>query len=81
MTINIRVLFFGATARDVGDTQLDLPLPAGSTAKTAFEQLKQEFPALANHKILFALDQKYVSGDEPLNEGGELAIFTAVSGG
>lgn len=81
MSVNIRVLFFGATAKIVGERHLDLSLPAGSTPKTAFDRVKQDFPKLGSHKLLYALNQSYVSGDDPLNEGDELAIFTAVSGG
>jgi molybdopterin converting factor small subunit len=33
------------------------------------------------HQLLFAVNQEYASGDEPLKNGDELAVFTAVSGG
>ena len=39
------------------------------------------FPGLARHRLLYSLNQEYVSADRRVEEGDELAIFTAVSGG
>ena len=50
-------------------------------AAKLIEQLKNEFPGLAKHKLLISIDQEYASENETLNEGDEVAIFSAVSGG
>jgi len=77
----VKVLFFGATASDVGTRKLKLDLPGPVTAKDCFDDLLKTYPQLNKHKLLFSRNQEYVRGDELLGEGDELAIFTAVSGG
>lgn len=79
--MNIRVLFFGATADEIGDRQMELSLNGRSDAQRAFAEVINRFPKLKDHKLLFAVNQEYVSGDRQLKNGDELAIFTAVSGG
>jgi len=81
MSIDIKVLFFGATAAEVGQRVLELSLPQNSTAASGFEVIVDQFPRLKRHKLLHALNQHYAAGDEVLRDGDELAIFTAVSGG
>jgi molybdopterin converting factor small subunit len=79
--MNIRVLFFGATADEAGTRVLELTLDENAIARDAFEQVLNQFPSLSTHRLLFALNQEYVSKDACLNDGDEIAIFTAVSGG
>ena len=79
--MNIRVLFFGATADEVGRRQVELSLNKSADAQSAFADVVQKFPKLHGHKLLFAVNQEYVPSDRQLNDGDELAIFTAVSGG
>ena len=81
MSVDIRVLFFGATAAEVGQRVLELSLADNSTAESGFELVVEKFPQLKRHKLLHALNQNYAAGDEVLRNGDELAIFTAVSGG
>ncbi|MCS6875121.1 MAG: MoaD/ThiS family protein [Pyrinomonadaceae bacterium] len=79
--MQIKVLFFGATADIVGSRELVLSLPENSKAIDAFQKVIKEFPSLEKHKLLFAVNEEYSKGEELLKEGDELAIFTAVSGG
>ena len=79
--INIRVLFFGATASAVGKRSVDLSVAEGSKSGNGFDEIINEFPKLTAHKLLYSLNQNYATGDEILSDGDELAIFTAVSGG
>ena len=81
MSVNIRVLFFGATASLVGERGIDISLPTESTSRMVFDQIKNEFPKLGSHKLLYSLNQNYATGEEIVSDGDELAIFTAVSGG
>ena len=60
---------------------MDFDLEPGTTADDAFKSVLSSNPKLASHKLLFAVNQAYSSGEEVVNEGDELAIFTAVSGG
>jgi len=51
------------------------------TAAQLIDQMVLEYPALRRHKLLFSVNQEYVSDDVTLNDGDEVGIFTAVSGG
>lgn len=79
--INVTVLFFGATADETGEREIELGLVENSTANDAFRQIVAKYPQLEKHKLLFAVNQEYSSGGETIKNGDELAIFTAVSGG
>lgn len=79
--MKVQVLFFGATADETGEREMEIILEQGAKAQTAFAQLLEKFPNLARHKLLFAVNQEYSNGDETIKDGDELAIFTAVSGG
>jgi len=79
--MKVSVLFFGATADEAGAREVDLEFTEATKAEKAFAEIVNKFPRLANHKLLFAVNQEYASGDEMINDGDELAVFTAVSGG
>lgn len=79
--MKISVLFFGATADEVGKRELEIDFPIDVKASDAFAEITKKFPQLAHHKLLFAVNQEYSNGDEIIKNGDELAIFTAVSGG
>ena len=81
MLMNIRVLFFGLTAAITGNRQIDVELINSSKAGHIFDQLLAEYPSLTAHRLLFSVNQQYANGEEVLEDGDELAIFTAVSGG
>lgn len=76
-----KILFFGATADAAGTRASEIELEIGSTAGDIEEKLRAEHPALANLKLLIAVNEEYASPDTVLNDGDEVAIFTAVSGG
>jgi molybdopterin converting factor small subunit len=79
--VNIKVLFFGATADIVGNRELEFDFENGTKSDSAFQQVVEKFPKLAEHSLLFALNQEYVNDAVTINNGDELAVFTAVSGG
>jgi molybdopterin converting factor small subunit len=79
--MKVSVLFFGATADEVGMREIDLEFSDNAKASDAFGEIVNKFPRLSNHKLLFAVNQEYASGDETIGDGDELAVFTAVSGG
>ena len=79
--MKVQVLFFGATADAVGEREIEIELPETASATEAFAGIVEKYPQLKNHKLLFAVNQEYASGDEAIKNGDELAIFTAVSGG
>jgi len=79
--IKVNVLFFGATADAVGEREVEFNFAADTKSATAFDEIKSRYPRLNDHKLLFAVNQEYANGSEPINDGDELAVFTAVSGG
>lgn len=79
--MEIRVLFFGATADETGERSVDFSVEADRSVQSAFKEIIDKFPGLQRHKLMFAVNQEYVPEDRILREGDELAIFTAVSGG
>lgn len=79
--MKVQVLFFGATADAVGEREIEIDLENETKADTAFAGIVERFPPLKNHALLFAVNQEYAKGDETIQHGDELAVFTAVSGG
>jgi len=79
--MKVQVLFFGATADAVGTREIEIDLPENAKAENAFAQIIGKYPALKQHSLLFAVNQEYAGGEEPIQNGDELAVFTHVSGG
>jgi sulfur-carrier protein len=79
--MEVSVLFFGQTAEIVGKREVEMSFEESTTANVAFEKIVEKYPKLSENKLLFAVNQTYANGDEIINNGDELAIFTAVSGG
>jgi molybdopterin converting factor subunit 1 len=79
--MKFQVLFFGATADIVGSREREIERNEATTAKSLIDQLSKDHPALANHKLLIAVNEEYADADTILNDGDEIALFTAVSGG
>jgi molybdopterin converting factor small subunit len=79
--MSVRVLFFGATADIAGTRALDLPVEEDLKADRFLKKMIDRFPALASHRLHLSINQQYVSDDETIRKGDEVALFTAVSGG
>ena len=78
---SVKILFFGATADAAGAREEALELNEIPNVDTAVKTLLDRHPRLAGHKLLIAVNERYVAPDTALNDGDELAVFTAVSGG
>ena len=79
--MKVQVLFFGATADAVGTREIEMDLADETRSQAAFAQIVEKFPQLQKHSLLFAVNREYAGGDETIQNGDELAVFTAVSGG
>jgi molybdopterin converting factor small subunit len=79
--MTFRLRFFGVTADIVGSRNLELTLSESATAESLVDRLSNDNPALKDHKLLIAVNEQYADADTILNDGDEIAIFTAVSGG
>jgi molybdopterin converting factor small subunit len=76
--MSLSVLFFGATASIVGSRKIET---SASTSAELLHNILAEYPRLASHKLLVAVNQDYAPESVPLRDGDEVAIFTPVSGG
>lgn len=79
--MKVQVLFFGATADAVGEREVEFEFENGTKSDSALNRIVSVYPRLKQHSLLFAVNQEYVGSDKILNDGDELAVFTAVSGG
>ena len=82
--MKVKVLFFGATADAVGKREIEFELKEKPKANQAFESVLAKFPRLKKDfgkTLLFSINEEYANGNEFINDGDELGIFTAVSGG
>lgn len=82
--MKVQILFFGAAAETIGKREIEFSLPENTNADKVRAQILEAFPKLRENfkdSLLFAVNQEYAKGDEIINDGDELAIFTAVSGG
>lgn len=77
----VSILFFGATADIAGQRRVEIEFQPDSKASDIFEKLVADHPLLAKHRLHFSVNQQFAIGNEVLNNGDELAVFTAVSGG
>jgi molybdopterin converting factor subunit 1 len=81
--MKIRLLFF-AVLRDItGKSEDALELPEGTRAGEVWERLRHEYPALRDYvqPPMSAVNESYVSADEVLHDGDELAFIPPVAGG
>ena len=81
--MKIRLLFF-AVLRDIAGRSEDvLDLPDGTLAGDVWQRLRAEHTALRDYiqPPMIAVNESYVSAEEPLREGDELAFIPPVAGG
>lgn len=81
--MKLRVLFFSVLRDITGTDEVDLEVPAGATMSELLAQVEARWPKIAEWQgsLLLALDQTYVKRNEPLHDGGEVAIMPPVQGG
>jgi molybdopterin converting factor small subunit len=67
----------------MGQAELEIYLPASSTAEAAWQQLARTVPALRERRggLLASINRRYASFDSPLAEGDEVVFIPPVSGG
>src|SRR5947207_15662187 len=81
MKVSLR-LFAGL--KDVlGRREMDIDVADGSTVGDLKERLAVEFPGVQPllKTLVFAIDDEYVSFEEKLRDGAEVALIPPVSGG
>ncbi|MBT4099913.1 MAG: molybdopterin converting factor subunit 1 [Gemmatimonadetes bacterium] len=81
--MRVEVLFFAGAKLAIGNTVLDMSLPAGATAGSLLRQLSTENPVFAGIAAItrLAVNEEYVPESHVLSDGDTVAIIPPVSGG
>ncbi len=80
--MNLTIALFGIAREIVGQSSLELSVPAGQSAAGLLAELRAQYPALANLRSLaVAVNNEYAADDVALHERDEIALIPPVSGG
>jgi molybdopterin converting factor subunit 1 len=81
MKVSLRL--FAGLKDVVGRREMDIDVADGSTVGDLKERLALEFPSVQPllKTLVFAIDDEYVSFEEKLREGAQVALIPPVSGG
>jgi molybdopterin converting factor subunit 1 len=81
--LTVRVRFFAGHRAIVGAAEQQRRLTAGSSVGDLWQQLSDEYPALAPYlgRMLIARNQEFCTLESALQEGDEIAFIPPVSGG
>jgi molybdopterin converting factor subunit 1 len=81
--MRVRVRLFASLREAVGTSEVELDLPEGATAETAWQRLADAHAALAPRRarLTAAVNRRYALFDSPLHDGDEVVFVPPVSGG
>src|SRR5262250_2642107 len=81
--MKVQVRLFARYREAAGRDRVEVELPEGGTAQTAWEAVSRRFPILDPYRpfTLFAVRNDYVESTHALRDGDELCLFPPVSGG
>ncbi len=80
--MKLTVALFGIAREIVGQSSLELTVPAGQSAAGLLAGLRAAYPPLAGLRSLaVAVNNEYAAEDVALHERDEIALIPPVSGG
>ncbi len=81
--MKITARFFASSRDAVGQSQLELEVPEGSSVATLLERLSADYPKLAGYAshLMIAVNAEYAERSATLHAGDEVAFIPPVSGG
>jgi len=81
--MKVRVKFFAILRERAGTGELLKELPDGATVADLWRQLQRDHPKLdvPGIRMLYAVNQNYVSLDHKLSDNDEVVFVPPVSGG
>jgi molybdopterin synthase catalytic subunit len=80
--VRVHVRLFASYREAAGVGHVELDLPPGATVKDAIAEIARRHPLIAEGRmVVIAKNREYVTPDEPLADGDEVALIPPVSGG
>jgi molybdopterin converting factor subunit 1 len=81
--MKIKVKFFAILRERAGTAEITKDISDGSTITDLWQALQQDFPRLnvTGIRLLYAVNQNYVSPDFELSDRDEVVFIPPVSGG
>jgi molybdopterin synthase catalytic subunit len=80
--MRVQVRLFASYREAAGVGRIELELPPGSKVKDAIAAVVKQHPLIAEgRQVVIARNHDYVTPDEPLADGDEVALIPPVSGG
>ena len=81
--MKIKVKFFAILRERAGAAEITRDIEDGSTVADLWQALQRDFPKLnvAGIRLLYAVNQNYVSPDFKLSDQDEVVFIPPVSGG
>lgn len=81
--MKIRVRLFAALREATGRAELELEMPSGATPEAVWQSLTGQRPGLAPRRasLTVAINRRYATFDQELDDGDEVVFVPPVSGG
>jgi molybdopterin synthase catalytic subunit len=80
--MRVLVRLFASYREAAGVGRIELELPPGARVKDAIFKIVKDHPLIAEgRQVVIARNREYVTPDEPLADGDEVALIPPVSGG
>lgn len=81
--MKVRIKFFAILRERTGASEATTEIATGSTVADLWRQLQSEYPKLdvPGIRLLYAVNQNYVSADHQLSDNDEVVFLPPVSGG
>ena len=81
--MNVKVKFFAILREKAGVSEALRELSDGSTVNDLWQALQKDYPKLAvpGFRLLYAVNQEYVTPDYVLKDSDEVVFIPPVSGG
>jgi molybdopterin converting factor subunit 1 len=80
--VRVLVRLFASYREAAGQGRIELDLPPGSTVRDAIAEIARRHPLITEgRKVVIAKNRDYVTADQPLADGDEVALIPPVSGG
>ncbi|MEM1240105.1 MAG: MoaD/ThiS family protein [Cyanobacteria bacterium P01_H01_bin.26] len=81
--ISVTLKLFAAYQDTLGQADMTLTLPAGTTVRDLCDRICSQYPDLKRWQELtrFGINLQFVEADTPLSDGDEVVFIPPVSGG